>query len=206
MGTGFIYLASASPRRRELLAQIGVPFRVAIAEVSEARLGGEPAATYVERVAGEKANRIWERVRDSAPAPVLAADTAVVLGDAIYGKPADEAEALAMLASLSGRRHQVLTAVVLRFEARREARVAASEVRFRATTEPERIAYCRSREPFDKAGAYAIQGYGAVFVEHLVGSYSAVMGLPLAETAELLAPYGLPPWLEGEPRGDRVSR
>jgi septum formation protein len=197
MEKGFIYLASASPRRRELLAQIGVPFRVRVPAVVEGRVGDEPAAAYVERVAGEKADRVWAGVSGAEPAPVLAADTAVVVDDAIYGKPADEAEALAMLARLSGRSHRVLTAVVLRAGEQREARVAASEVRFRTTSATERLAYCRTGEPFDKAGGYAIQGFGAVFVTHLVGSYSAVMGLPLAETAELLAPLGQPPWLGG---------
>lgn len=198
METGFIYLASASPRRRELLAQIGVPFRVERPAVAEDRDGAEPPERYVARVAGDKADQVWDAVAGAAP--VLAADTAVVVDDAIFGKPADAAGALAMLARLSGRSHRVLTAVVLRAGRERQTRVVASEVRFRATTETERLAYCRTPEPFDKAGAYAIQGFGAVFVEHLVGSYSAVMGLPLAETAELLGPLGLPPWLGGADR------
>jgi len=196
MATGFVYLASASPRRRALLEQIGVPFRVLAAEVSEARHGGEAPAVYVGRIAADKADRVWERVAAGEPAPVLAADTAVVVDDEIYGKPGGEAEALAMLGRLSGRSHRVLTAVALRWRETREVFVSVSEVRFRPTTEAERIAYCRSGEPYDKAGAYAIQGQGAVFIEHLDGSYSSVMGLPLAETARLLAPFALPPWLK----------
>ena len=195
MTTGFIYLASASPRRSALLAQIGVPFRVLAAEVDEDALAGEAPAAYVERVALAKVDAGWERVQHASPAPVLAADTAVVVDDELFGKPAGEAEALAMLARLSGRSHRVLSAVALRWQEVREARVAISEVRFRATTAAERLAYCRSGEPYDKAGGYAIQGQAAVFVEHLSGSYSAVMGLPLCETAALLANFALPPWL-----------
>jgi len=195
MTTGFIYLASASPRRSELLRQIGVPFRVLSPRISEARRGAEPAETYVRRLAAEKAAQVWDRVRVEAPAPVLAADTAVVVDGEIYGKPAGEPEALAMLARLSGRSHSVLTSIALCFHDLAETRTSVSEVRFRPTTEAERIAYCRSGEPYDKAGGYAIQGFGAVFVEHLNGSFSSVMGLPLAETAGLLARFGLPPWL-----------
>jgi septum formation protein len=195
MTTGFIYLASASPRRSALLAQIGVPFRLVAAAVTEEPLPGEAASAYVERVALAKADAGWESVRHAAPAPVLAADTAVVVDGELFGKPAGEAEALAMLARLSGRSHEVLTAVALRWQEIRESRLTTSEVRFRATTSKERLAYCRSGEPYDKAGGYAIQGQAAVFVQHLNGSYSSVMGLPLCETAELLAPLTLPPWL-----------
>ena len=201
MATGFIYLASASPRRRELLAQIGVPFRVLCPSIDERRREGESPSAYVERVSAAKADDVWTQVAEAGAAgadevaPVIAADTAVVVDDALFGKPADEAEALEMLAQLSGRSHTVLTSVALRFEAARESRTTASEVRFRPTTAAERLAYCRSGEPYDKAGAYAIQGLGALFVEHLSGSYSAVMGLPLFETSNLLARFGMPPWL-----------
>jgi septum formation protein len=195
MTTGFIYLASASPRRSELLRQIGVPFRVLVPSVSEARIGDESPATYVDRVAADKAEQIWQRVKTAEPAPVLAADTTVVVDGEMLGKPADEADALAMLRRLSGRSHEVLTAIALRWRELKEALVTVSEVRFRATTEAERVAYCRTGEPYDKAGAYAIQGRGAVFVEHLNGSYSAVMGLPLCATASLLGRFGVPPWL-----------
>jgi septum formation protein len=195
MTTGFIYLASASPRRSELLTQIGVPFRVLAAAVLELVGPGETATAYVERIALAKADAVWERVRDATPAPVLAADTAVVVDGEVFGKPADEGEALAMLARLSGRSHTVLTAVALRWHELREAKLSQSEVRFRATTAAERLAYWNSGEPCDKAGGYAIQGQAAVFIEHLNGSYSSVMGLPLGETAELLQRFALPPWL-----------
>jgi septum formation protein len=201
MATDFIYLASASPRRRELLEQIGVPFRVLVPTVSEEPMGLETAEAYVERVAVAKAGAVWGQVHDSEPAPVLAADTAVVVGTEILGKPASEAAALDMLARLSGRCHRVLTAVSLRWHTLEARRLVASEVRFRTTTHAERVAYCRTREPFDKAGAYAIQGFGAVFVEHLVGSFSAVVGLPLAETASLLEQFGMPAWLKAGTEG-----
>jgi septum formation protein len=195
MTTGFIYLASASPRRRELLAQIGVRFRTEIPAVAETTRAGESPADYVRRVATDKADEVWDRVEHAEPAPVLAADTCVIVGSTICGKPRDEADALEMLALLSGRSHTVLTAVALRWQNECDVVLADSEVRFRATTAAERLAYCRTAEPYDKAGAYAIQGLAAVFVEHLQGSYSGVMGLPLSETARLLQPYGLPDWL-----------
>jgi septum formation protein len=195
MTTGFIYLASASPRRRALLEQIGVDFRPLVSGISETRQAGESPADYVARVAGEKADDVWARIERAEPAPVLAADTCVVVDDRICGKPADTDEALAMLECLSGRSHVVLTAIALRWQTTHEVALSRSEVRFRATTVAERVAYCRSGEPFDKAGGYAIQGLGAVFVEHLEGSYSAVMGLPLCETARLLNRFGLPGWL-----------
>lgn len=195
MAKNFIYLASASPRRSELLTQIGVAFQVMPAAVAETPLTDEDPAGYVERVATEKANAVWAKVADHAPAPVLAADTTVVAGGEILGKPQDERDALAMLERISGGSHTVFTAIALRSETEQEALLTRTEVRFRATTAAERIAYCRSGEPFDKAGAYAIQGLGAVFIEHIVGSYSAVMGLPLAETASILARFGLPAWV-----------
>jgi septum formation protein len=197
MTKNFIYLASASPRRRELLEQIGVPFRVLASGVGEARRDGEVPEAYVARMAADKADEVWLKVAASEPAPVLAADTAVVVDDEVFGKPADQAEALAMLAHLSGRSHTVLTAVALRWQSDRAGYVSSSEVRFRATTERERQAYCRTEESYDKAGAYAIQGRGGLFVEYLAGSYSAVMGLPLMETASLLKRFDLPPWLAG---------
>lgn len=196
MTTTFIYLASSSPRRRELLDQIGVPYRVVAADVPETRRGHEHGAAYVERIAVAKADQVWGRMAAGEPAPVLAADTAVVIDGEILGKPDGQADALAMLDRLSGCSHTVLTGVALRWHHGRDAAVASSEVRFRATTAAERMAYCRSREPFDKAGAYAIQGMGAVFIEHLAGSYSTVMGLPLFETARLLGRFGLPAWLD----------
>jgi septum formation protein len=126
---------------------------------------------------------------------VLAADTAVVVDDAVFGKPADPGQALEMLEALSGRSHLVLTAVALYVDGAAAELLSSSEVRFRATTHAERLAYCATGEPLDKAGAYAIQGRGALFVERLDGSYSGVVGLPLHETAMLLSRFGLPSWL-----------
>jgi septum formation protein len=155
---------------------------------------GESADVYVLRLAAEKADAVWKRVAAAERRPVLGADTAVVLDERVLGKPADEAEAAAMLAALSGRTHRVLTAVALRCGDAMETMLSRSEVRFRATTTEERAAYCRSGEPLDKAGGYGIQGRGAMFVEHLTGSYSGVVGLPLFETAALLARCGVTLW------------
>lgn len=196
MTRDFVYLASASPRRRELLAQIGVPFEIEPADVDESQLADESAAAYVQRLANDKAAAVWERVAAAGrPAPVVAADTIVVVDRDVLGKPADEADAARMLTRLSGRGHVVMTAVTVRDGVGERTALASSEVRFRPTTAAERAAYCRTGEPLDKAGAYGIQGCGAVFVESLRGSYSAVMGLPLFETAALLGELGLPAWL-----------
>jgi septum formation protein len=194
MNKDFVYLASASPRRSELLRQIGVPFRVQPADIKEEQLPGEPPETYVQRLAAAKADAVWAAVQ-AERRPVLAADTAVVLDSAVLGKPKDAAEAERMLGRLSGRAHRVLTAVALRDGDDRVTLLSASEVRFRTTTEAERLAYCATGEPFDKAGGYGIQGHAAVFVEELRGSYSNVVGLPLFETAALLARAGLKFWL-----------
>jgi septum formation protein len=200
MKKDFVYLASASPRRGELLRQIGVPFEVWPASIEEAVAEGEAPEEYVRRLAITKADKIWEEVEDDGlePRPVVAADTAVVLDGRILGKPATPAEAEAMLAELSGRTHTVLTAVALRCGPKTEALVCATEVRFRATSGAERHAYCATDEPYDKAGGYGIQGFAAVFVEHLNGSYSAVVGLPLYETALLLGRCGVAPWREAK--------
>src|SRR5262245_61594221 len=150
MNKDFVYLASASPRRSELLRQIGVPFQVRPAAIPEQQNPGEPPETYVVRLAAAKAETVWAAcVAESRP--VLAADTAVVLDGDVLGKPENEAEAVAMLERLSGRTHRVLTAVALRDAAGLETRLCRSEVRFRATTAEERRAYCRTGEPFDKA-------------------------------------------------------
>jgi septum formation protein len=195
MGTDFVYLASASPRRADLLRQIGVPFEVLPARLPEARRAAERPETYVQRIAQAKADAIWDELRAAPRAPVLAADTAVVLEDRVLGKPADRVEALAMLAALSGRTHRVLTAVALRCQDDRRTLLSENEVRFRTLSEHDCVAYCAGDEPYDKAGGYGIQGRAAVFIEHLSGSYSSVMGLPLAETAALLSRYGMPAWL-----------
>jgi septum formation protein len=193
MKKDFVYLASASPRRSELLRQIGVRFTVRAAAIAEGPFAKETPDAYVVRLAAAKAEAVWAAVTGAQP--VLGADTAVVLDGAVLGKPLDAAEAAAMLERLSGRTHRVLTAVALRHAAGLETRLSASEVRFRATTAAERRAYCATGEPFDKAGGYGIQGHAAVFVEEIKGSYSGVVGLPLFETAALLTRCGLDFWL-----------
>jgi septum formation protein len=191
---GFIFLASGSPRRRELLQQIGVPFRVIGADLDETALRGESPLAYVSRLAQAKAGLGWERSRASGHAPVLAADTAVVLEGGILGKPSGMKDAIAMLLRLSGRAHEVLTAVALRTVTGSEVKVSRSVVTFRSIDSSEARAYWETAEPSDKAGAYAIQGYAAIFISDLKGSYSGVMGLPLFETAELLKAAGVPCW------------
>jgi septum formation protein len=198
MRKDFIYLASASPRRRALLAQINVPFRVREPDIDERRLPEEPPDRYVLRVATAKAEAVWRAEPAAERRPVLAADTVVVLEGRTLGKPVDERAAVAMLGALSGRSHEVLTAVVLRGHEHTAQRLSVSEVRMRAISEAERHAYCRGGEPLDKAGAYGIQGQAAVFVESMRGSYSGVMGLPLYETACLLEHLRLPGWLYDE--------
>ena len=190
----FIYLASGSPRRRELLQQIGVSFQVIGADLDETALHGEPPLAYVSRLAQAKARLGWERSRDAGGAPVLAADTAVVLDGRILGKPADMNDAMTMLFQLSGRSHEVLTAVALRSAAGMEVKVSRSTVAFRSIDPREARAYWETGEPADKAGAYAIQGYAAIFISDLQGSYSGVMGLPLFETAALLQAAGVTCW------------
>lgn len=195
-----LYLASRSPRRRELLGQIDVRYHLLLSRsapdadgaASEAPRPGEAPAAYVERIARAKADAGWERMlkRNLPHAPVLAADTAVALEGRILGKPADRHEAREMLRSLSGRRHEVYTAVALRNDERIEAALSRSEVEFKALSEDEIGRYVASGEADDKAGAYAIQGHAARFVVELRGSYSGVMGLPLYETAQLLERLG----------------
>lgn len=198
-----LLLASGSPRRRELLSQIGVPFTTLSADIDETPLKDETPAAYVERLARGKADAgLLQLANDPAypTACVLGADTAVVLDGRILGKPVDEADALAMLAALSNREHEVLTAIAVVDEQHCETRMVSSRVRFRSITTQEARTYWASGEPCDKAGSYGIQGLGAVFVEKLTGSYSAVVGLPLCETAEILQRFGIPCWqcLEGE--------
>jgi septum formation protein len=195
-----IYLASRSPRRRELLAQIGVRFHLLLfrdrpetdAEMDEAPLAGELPAAYVERVARAKAAAGWARLeqRNLPRAAVLAADTTVAIGERILGKPADRREAAEMLAALSGVRHQVLTAVAVKHEAQFECVLSVSEVEFKPLSAEEIRQYVATGECDDKAGAYAIQGRAAQFVAELRGSFSGVMGLPLYETAQLLERMG----------------
>lgn len=194
MSADFVYLASSSPRRRELLAQIGVPFRVLEVSVDESVVPGEPAPAYVARLAGAKAAAGWGLRLAGQGAPVLAADTAVVLGDSILVKPADRDEGERMLRELSGRTHAVLTAIAVASAQGVQSRLSRSEVTFRVIGAAEARDYWDTGEPHDKAGGYAIQGGAAAFVVDLRGSYSGVMGLPLYETAELLAAQGVPRW------------
>jgi septum formation protein len=197
-----IHLASRSPRRRQLLQQIGVRFDTITfrqaprfdPEVDETPHPGEAAAAYVERIACAKAMHGWRIVgwHRLQRQPVLAADTALEFDGEIIGKPVDAADAAAILRRLSGQSHRVLTAVAVAYEQRIESRLSVSEVRFAAIADDEIRRYVDSGEPMDKAGAYAIQGYAGIFVEYLTGSYSGVMGLPLHETAELLKRFDFP--------------
>jgi septum formation protein len=186
-----VCLASVSPRRRELLDQIGVPHIVVGADIDETALAGEAPRDYVLRMARQKALTVRERGQQL---PVLAADTTVVLDDVIYGKPRGRDDGLAMLARLSGRTHEVLTAVAIADSREVALRLSVSTVRFRTLSSQECVAYWETGEPHDKAGGYAVQGAAAVFIESLSGSYSGVMGLPLFETAELLCAAGVPYW------------
>ncbi len=196
-----IYLASRSPRRRELLKQIGVAYEMLLLredpargiDVDETPLPGEAPRDYVLRITQAKAEIGWQRLiqRKLPRMPVLAADTAVVLGERIMGKPDAAAAAAEMLSALSGREHQVLTAVALTFEKRLDMRLSVSTVSFKSLSEDEIRRYLLTGEPLDKAGAYAIQGRAAAFVSSLAGSYSGVMGLPLFETTQLLMEFGM---------------
>ena len=183
-----VCLASASPRRRDLLWQIGVAHKAVPANLDENPLPAESPHDYVERLAVEKAMTVRHR---GERLPVLAADTAVVLDGVVFGKPVDRADALAMLGRLSGRVHQVLTAVALASERSVEVRVSATSVRMRDLTLAEREAYWQSGEPRDKAGGYAIQGAAAMFVRRVEGDYASVVGLPLCRLALLLRQWGL---------------
>jgi septum formation protein len=191
-----VYLASRSPRRRELLRQIGVGFEMLVLrdhrdrgpDVDETPLAGESPDDYVRRVCMLKAEAGWKRLaeRKLPVMPVLAADTTVCLGNDIFGKPADADDARRMLSALSGSEHRVLTAVALQFGTRAELAVSESFVRFRALIGQDVDAYIETGEPFDKAGAYGIQGHAATFIPEIRGSYTGIMGLPLFETAMLL--------------------
>ncbi len=184
-----IYLASQSPRRRELLEQIGIAYEVVVPDVPEELRPGEAPEEYVIRLALEKARAVSARLGAAARYPVLAADTAVVLEHEIFGKPRDREDGLNMLARLSGRTHLVLTGMALVGEDE-QTRLSVSHVHFRPTTERERAAYWASGEPRDKAGGYAIQGQAAAFIERLEGSYSGVMGLSLFDVVEMLNACG----------------
>ncbi|KAF1690375.1 Maf family protein [Pseudoxanthomonas koreensis] len=182
-----LYLASKSPRRAELLDRLGQPHRLLDVDVPEVRAPGEGAVDYVRRVARDKARAGWAQVATQPGARVLGADTEVVLGEEVFGKPRDAADAAAMLRRLSGRSHTVLSAVTVVDAGGERQALSATEVRFAVLSDERIAAYVATGEPMGKAGAYAIQGRAEAFVEHLAGSYSGVMGLPLHETARLLA-------------------
>jgi len=197
-----IYLASRSPRRRELLAQIGVRFQLLLfreradgeSEVSEETLTGETPHDYVVRVCRAKVESGWTRMqqRTLPRSPVLSADTTVTIDGGILAKPANRQDAAGMLEVLSGRRHEVLTAVALKYEERVELAVSRTEVEFRALSGAEIQQYLATGEADDKAGAYAIQGRAGQFIAEIRGSYSGVMGLPIYETAQLIVRMGTP--------------
>ena len=182
-----LILASASPQRAKLLDQLGVAHSAQAADIDETPQPGESAEALAERLACGKAQAL---AADHAGAAVLGSDTVVALGDTLYGKPADDGEADTMLASLSGTTHRVVSGVALCVAGRCTSRISVSEVTMREITCAERAAYIASGEPIGKAGGYAIQGRGAIFIARLDGSYSSVMGLPLYETAALLAEAG----------------
>jgi len=196
-----IYLASKSPRRRELLRQIGIEFELLMLReeagrsgaVSEVPHDGEAPDTYVKRIAREKAQAGWSAVlaRRLPVRPVLAADTTVTIDGKILGKPANATEAINMLRLLSGRTHEVLTAVAVIINDDMNEALSCSEVCFGELSEQALRAYCTSSEPYDKAGSYGVQGQAAQFIERISGSYSGIMGLPLYETARLLQLAGI---------------
>jgi len=185
-----LVLASASPRRAALLSQLGLVFTVNAGDIDETRRPGEAAADMVRRLALTKA----EAAARGETLPVLGADTEVVVDGTVLGKPADRAEGLRMLTQLSGRAHEVLTAVALVHGRRSEVRLSRSVVTFRAISAAEAEAYWASGEPRDKAGGYGIQGIGGIFAERIEGSYSGIVGLPLAETEALLQAFGVDTW------------
>lgn len=199
-----LVLASASPRRQELLTQIGVRFAVRVPDIDEQRYPGEMPEPYVCRLAEEK-SKAGMALAPQSLLPVLGADTIVVCDGQILGKPVDREDAIAMLELLSGREHTVLTAVCISNSKRSELLLAPSKVRFRTLSTNDLIAYWDSGEPVGKAGAYAIQGLAAMFVEYLEGSYSGVMGLPLYETAQLLQDFGVATGLYRRPGGPSVD-
>ncbi len=192
--THHIYLASASPRRRELLEQIGISYQRLVVDVPEVQEEDEVPEMYVLRVALQKARAGRLTLAADDLTPVLGADTAVVIDSEVLGKPAGRNEALAMMARLSGQRHQVMSAVaIVGSDGEEQSRLSVSTVQFRDVSREEAAAYWATGEPADKAGGYAIQGFAAVFIERLEGSYSGVMGLPLFETADLLGQFGIVP-------------
>ncbi|MEQ6291093.1 Maf family protein [Vogesella sp. GCM10023246] len=190
--TSRLYLASGSPRRREILADLGLNLERIHADIDESVLPGEAAVAYTERLACEKAAAGWQVVSNCGlpPHPLLAADTTVVLDGEIYGKPADADDARRMLQAFSGRSHQVVTSVAVRLGDALQLATSITDVTFKPLSADEIQRYIDSHEPFDKAGAYGIQGKAAVFVARIEGSYTGVVGLPVYETAQLLGKFG----------------
>lgn len=196
-----IYLASKSPRRRELLRQVGIEFELLLLrdaaprgpDVSEIVLPNELPGIYVARVTQEKARTAWSlmQMRKLPVHPVLAADTTVVIDQQILGKPANQSEAVEMLRRLSGKTHQVLTSLAVHYHESNFHCTQTSDVTFATLTDEQIIAYCATQEPYDKAGGYGIQGLAARFISHISGSYSGIMGLPLFETTALLRQAGI---------------
>lgn len=189
-----LYLASGSPRRSELLDQIGVRFETLVVDVNEEPLPNESAGEYVTRLALEKARAGWLVGRDQLALPVLGADTIVVFDQHILGKPEDEEDAVRMLQMLSGKTHTVMTAVAAVKGVIEHVKLVATDVTFQTLTNRQCHQYWQTGEPADKAGSYGIQGYAGLMVSHLSGSYSAVVGLPLTETAQLLALFNVSVW------------
>lgn len=187
-----LILASASPRRTEILRQIGVKHRVVPANIDETPRPQESAIDYVKRMAKEKTQNVMALIFDDTL--VLGADTCVVCDSNIFGKPKNQDEAMKMLNALSGKSHQVHTAVALGNKKEYEVIMSTTDVIFRQLSEQECLSYWQTGEPQDKAGSYAIQGYGAVFVESIKGSYSGVVGLPIEQTSLLLQRFGVPIW------------
>jgi septum formation protein len=188
-----LILASASPRRAEILQQIGVDFRVVPADIDETLLPQESAIDYVQRMALEKAKHVIDSIAEDS-AIVLGSDTTVVLNSKIYVKPRNKEDGMAMLAALSGNTHQVLTAVAMGNKQRCLVKLSSTDVKFRDIDSKECLDYWNTGEPCDKAGGYAIQGLGAVFVEKITGSFSGVVGLPIEKTSQLLQLFNVPIW------------
>ena len=189
-----LILASKSPRRQQLLAQLGYQFTTSSADIDESVVNGETPKQYVRRLAIAKAQVI---AKENSQAVVLGSDTAVVIDNEILGKPGDQQDCIAMLKKLSGRQHQVLTSIALVQGKRVESQVVTTEVFFKTLSEQEMLRYWQSEEPKDKAGSYGIQGLGAQFVHKIQGCYFAVVGLPLYQSAQMLAAFGLPTAIQG---------
>jgi septum formation protein len=191
-----VYLASTSPRRRELLKQIGVQLTILSVDVDEAPLLNESAQAYVQRLSQAKAAAGWGKVEEGRLSlmPVLGSDTSVVLDGVILGKPKSKVQCVETLMSLSGRTHQVMTAVTLQLAEKVATQLSVTDVTFRVLREEEVLCYWDTGEPLDKAGGYGIQGYGAVFVQSIAGSYSGVVGLPIEKTVVLLNQFNVPFW------------